>query len=25
MVKADGTPMTVYVDKSFAVVSVDSR
>jgi len=25
MTKADGTPVTVYVDKSFAVVSVESR
>jgi hypothetical protein len=25
MVKADGTPVTVYVDKSFNVVSVDTR
>jgi len=25
MTKADGTPMTVYVDKSFAVVSVETR
>lgn len=25
MVKADGTPVTVYVDKSFDVVSVESR
>jgi uncharacterized membrane protein YkoI len=25
MVKADGTPVTVYVDKTFAVVSVESR
>jgi hypothetical protein len=25
MVKADGTPVTVYVDKSFAVVSVETR
>jgi uncharacterized membrane protein YkoI len=25
MVKADGTPVTVYVDTSFAVVSVESR
>jgi hypothetical protein len=25
MTKADGTPITVYVDKSFAVVSVESR
>src|SRR5919198_3420368 len=24
MVKADGTPVTVYVDKSFAVVSVET-
>ena len=25
MVKADGTPVTVYVDKSFAVVGVETR
>ena len=25
MTKADGTPITVYVDKSFAVVSVETR
>ena len=25
MTKADGTPFTVYVDKSFAVVSVETR
>ncbi len=25
MVKADGTPVTVYVDKQFAVVSVETR
>jgi hypothetical protein len=25
MIKADGTPVTVYVDKSFDVVSVESR
>ena len=25
MVKADGTPVTVYVDKSFSIVSVESR
>jgi hypothetical protein len=25
MTKADGTPVTVYVDKSFGVVSVESR
>jgi len=25
MVKADGTPATVYVDKSFSVVSVETR
>jgi hypothetical protein len=25
MTKADGTPVTVYVDKSFTVVSVESR
>ena len=25
MTKADGTPVTVYVDKSFNVVSVESR
>jgi hypothetical protein len=25
MVKADGTPVTVYVDESFSVVSVESR
>jgi len=25
MTKADGTPVTVYVDKSFRVVSVESR
>ena len=25
MTKADGTPVTVYVDKSFSVVSVESR
>jgi hypothetical protein len=25
MVKADGTPVTVYVDKSFSVVSVETR
>jgi hypothetical protein len=25
MVKADGTPVTVYVDKSFNVVSVETR
>jgi len=25
MLKADGTPVTVYVDKSFSVVSVESR
>jgi hypothetical protein len=25
MVKSDGTPVTVYVDKSFNVVSVESR
>jgi hypothetical protein len=25
MLKADGTPVTVYVDKSFGVVSVESR
>jgi len=25
MVKADGTPVTVYVDRSFAVVSVETR
>jgi hypothetical protein len=25
MTKADGTPVTVYVDKSFAVVGVESR
>ena len=25
MVKADGTPVTVYVDKEFEVVSVESR
>jgi hypothetical protein len=25
MLKADGTPATVYVDKSFSVVSVESR
>jgi len=24
-VKADGTPVTVYVDKSYSVVSVESR
>ena len=25
MVKSDGTPVTVYVDKSFNVVSVETR
>jgi len=25
MLKSDGTPVTVYVDKSFSVVSVESR
>jgi hypothetical protein len=25
MLKSDGTPVTVYLDKSFSVVSVDSR
>ena len=25
MLKPDGTPVTVYVDESFAVVSVESR
>ena len=25
MTKADGTPVTVYVDKSFDVVSVETR
>jgi hypothetical protein len=25
MFKADGTPVTVYVDKSFNVVSVETR
>jgi hypothetical protein len=25
MTKSDGTPVTVYVDKSFDVVSVESR
>ncbi|HJW74763.1 MAG TPA: hypothetical protein VJ787_03720 [Thermoleophilia bacterium] len=25
VVKSDGTPVTVYVDKSFNVVSVESR
>ena len=25
MIKADGTPVTVYVDKSFAVVGVETR
>ena len=25
MTKSDGTPVTVYVDKSFAVVSVETR
>ena len=25
MTKSDGTPVTVYVDKSYSVVSVESR